>query len=537
MNNEKGIIYADQRTTHWGRFLRLALIILIIISLFLLVGIRAFKDYHSRAVAPQTALDYYNQERDFINQYARDYQNGGFYYWVNSDGSIKDSKKMSLFQANIILWAGGLESQSPDPKNIEIVKSAADYLIRYLYRGNGEWYEYDSVDHITKQDFYWNPRSEGYISFGLFQAYRLTKTRRYLQLAIETNKALRIKNPDGRIFADWDRSKDIGFRFPEHMAQYEEYKLTNNLEALDYARSIDRTYKENFAKEYLTPEQGGGSYYHGTAVLDNLLFSFVDKNPQTFAIAEQGREYYWNAPHNDSMKFNTEIPGESADNGRDYYDKRMAMDLISWSQTSLIDFQEDARDMWNELKRFWDYSKPYGFFINQERDRKTCFSIGIPQFLMDLTAPKVIAYTNKSLPFFNHQVELVMSDDQYMWNDIELKGIGLDAPTVKIKTPIGSQYGEIEKIAGPCDGCMTYRFNYFSFWPSSLKIGSYDYFSNFEYRSEKNPFSPFAYEAKLNIRSLWFYAIVTLIGGISIISYLFLYIILPRRHLRRHKKK
>jgi hypothetical protein len=307
-------------------------------------------------------------EREFLLEYVHDKDEGGFYYWVEQDGNAKDTKKYSLFQANIILWFGGLESQHPDPVNIEMIKSAADYLVKNLYKGNGEWYEYDSRNHRTKQEFFWNPRSETYIAFGLLEAYRLTKTEKYLQAALETTNAQRLKAPDAKIMADHDPTEEIGFRFPEHMGHMEEYRLTGNTEALEYARMLDERYRGRFARESLG--EGDQNYYiHGTALIDQFLYALLDKNAAAYADASRSRSTYWNAPHDDEKPFNANIPGESADHGRDYYDKRAAMNLLEWTiggeqiLGSVAAFW--VHDQWQRNTQnvfyYWDHPIPHGF--------------------------------------------------------------------------------------------------------------------------------------------------------------------------------
>ncbi|MBU1613447.1 AGE family epimerase/isomerase, partial [Patescibacteria group bacterium] len=461
-----------------GLFRIFFVIFSIIASIFLIAAILRLWDYYLHRSAPTSALEYYIMERDFLEKYAMDKDGGGFVYWVERDGNVVDDKKYSIFQANMILWLGGLESQYHDDKNIEMVKSAADYLVKYLYKGNGEWYDYDLHSHRTKRDFFWNPRSETYIAQGLFHAYRLTKNERYLVVAQQTTAALMQKNPDGIIHAEFDPAQDIGFRFPEHMAFIDEYRLTSNTVALDYVRLFDANYGPRFAKEVIS-EDGQIFFYHGTSVIDKLLYGFLDDNTKAYEEASTGREFYWSMMFDEAKPFNVNVPGESSDNGRDYYDKRLAMDLIEWTKRNEEVYRDDAKDMWGELKRFWDVNKPYGFYVNTSETRKTCFTIGMPQPLMDLTGPEVISWDDSNLALWNHQATVVVRDtENYVWNDITFRGIGLNSPKFKFRPILGFMYGKPTLKEGPCEGCVTYDFNFVSLFPGRAKVYNEDYFGN-----------------------------------------------------------
>lgn len=490
------------------------------------------KIYYLSQSAPESALEYYEKERDFIDQYVRD-PKGGFYYWVERNGSVKDSKKYSLFQSNIILWLGGLESQKHDDKNLILIKDAADYLVKYLYKGKGEWFEFDSQKHHTKQDFFWNPRSETYISFALLEAYRLTEDQKYLDTAVATNKRQRDKFPDAHIFAEYDPTKEIGQRFPEHMGHLQEYRITGNVDALNYARKIDQNYRGIFGRENVNPD-GSVYYYHGMAVLDKLIYGILDGNEDAYREGSIGRESYWSMSHDDSKKFNPSTPGESSDNGRDYYDKRIAMDLLEWTKTNDDVYRQDAVDLWDEVKGFWDINEPYGFLINAEEDRKTCFTIGMPQMLFDLTGPVVKQYFDESKSFFNHQMKVVMYDQDYDWNDISMRGIGLDEPTIKLDIPFGFQYGSAKSIAGPCEGCFTYEVNYLKFLPGKVNVTANDYFGNKGVNPVKVGLAyTFWKWDNLNQNSLWLYSIITISVSAFILLILLLFLLFSRKSPQR----
>lgn len=522
----------------WVRRVFLA-IILMVVLLFLYFIFSQISQYFGKFNRPVSAYDHYVLERDFLMRYVHDAEEGGFYYWVDKDGEVQDDRKYSLFQSNIILWFGGLESQHPDPRNIRMIEDAADYLVEHLYKGNGEWYEYDTRNHRAALDFFWNPRSESYISFALLQAYRLTDEDKYLVAALETNERQRQKFPDARVFSLVQRDQEIGHRFPEHMGHYEEYILTGNQEAIEYVRLFDEQYRGRYAKEILS-EEADIFYFHGMAVIDKLLYGYLDKNNAAYEEGSKGRNGYWSMRHDDARSFNPEIPGESSDHGRDYYDKRLAMDLIEWSRRGVQVYQDDAVDMWDEVKRFWDTEFPYGFMINTVDDRKTCFSIGVSQYLMDLKGPEVVSYQNDTKGLFNHQVKVTFQDQGFEWNDVSLRGIGADPESeLKSRIPLGAVYGKIQKKKGSCDGCVSYEFNYFSLMPFNAQFGMRDYFGNLKMHPLANPFNPFSNLSNLNSRSIYYYGFVS----IAILTVLFIiytiafFLVLRNRELVQEQLK
>ena len=499
--------------------LRIFIAVMIVVAfVFFIAGLLRLWEYIQQQKGPSSAQEYYLAEREFVDTYVHDKKNGGYAYWVEQDGSIKDSKKYSIFQANIILWVGGIESQYHDEKNIEMIEFAADYLVKYLYKGKGEWYDYDMYTHRTKRDFFWNPRSEGYIAHALFQAYRYTQNSKYLMIAQETTAALRKKNPTGLIYAEYDPSQDIGFRFPEHMAMVDEFRLTGNQEALDYVRLYDSVYAGRYAKEFVTPD-GEIYYYHGTGIIDQLLYGYLDYNTKAYDEASEARSYYWSMMYDEAKPFNENAPGESSDNGRDYYDKRVAMDQIEWTNRYEELYREDAVDTWFELKRFWDLREPHGFFVNTSETRKTCFTIGMPMMMMDLLPPQVVSWEDTNKALWNHQAKVVLRDtERYRWNDIILRGIGLNSLTFKYKAPFGFYYGKPEIVPGPCEGCATYYFNFVSFFSGNGKVSAEDYFSNKEWLPVPSTAKLAIREwSNLNNNSIWYYFILFTVALITVI--------------------
>lgn len=505
------------------------------IAILILGGSLIYRIYKESHV-PQSALGYALAERTFIETFVLDKKNGGYNYWVEKDGSVKDSKKYSIFQANIILWLGGLESQKPDQKNKELITKAADYLVKHLYKGKGEWLEFDTSNHRTKQDFFWNPRNETYIAYALLQAYRITQNRQYLRVAQETTQAQRDIYPDGEIRADYGDMQDIGYRFPEHLGHLQEYRETKNKAALEYATLFDEKYRGRLGKELLSAD-GKTYYYHGMATLAQLIYGYLTQNPKAYEDGSRGRETYWSAQHNDGHHFDTSKPGESSDNGRDYHDKRLAMDLVEWTQQNNEDFRDDALETWEQVKSFWDPEKPYGFLINTEEGRKTCFTIGMPMMLMDLTPPVIQTVLDTKTGFWNHQLRVTTRDPEYIWNDIQLRGIGQEPKAFDIQVPWGFSYGQVQTKTGACEGCVDYTVNFIAPFTSGIRIRLTDQFGNNTWLPVSVSSSSFMGNWDGNTNTNWFYLIILSFLGVTFLTCAIVFYLLSLKKIEPEKPK
>ncbi|PIR74570.1 MAG: hypothetical protein COU35_01685 [Candidatus Magasanikbacteria bacterium CG10_big_fil_rev_8_21_14_0_10_47_10] len=479
----------------------------------------------SAQIAPieeSPAQEIFIEEREFLRQYVWDHDRGGFYYWVDRDGTVADPRKFSIFQANIILWLGGLDSQVPDSVNVEMIRSAADYLITELYVGNGEWYDYYDPETNARVEFFWNPRSDSFISYALLEAYRITGDEAYLAIAKDTNAAQRKKNPDGRIFAEFEPYPDIGYRFAEHMGQYEEYVLTGNIDALDYVQRYDALYRGVYARELVKTGQSQYTYYHGTAAFEKLFYGYLLGSEAAYAEGKQLHLLYGRSGHDDFKQFDPTTIGELSDNGRDFYDKMLAMELVEWSQTGEEKFRDEAVRLWQkDILRFWDRNAPYGFYVNLSQFRKTCFSIGQVAMLMDVTVPEIVDVHDELKSLWNHQLTVVVKDPEYYWNDHKLRGIGMDRSSLKIETPYGFQYGRGDIVPGGCEGCFAVELNYLSFANGFLNIKARDLFNNeVDYEQGTNGSFTLKKWQSLNKWS-WLYYILVLL--IFLFTVLFMY--------------
>ncbi len=431
----------------------------------------------------EPAREIFKKQRNFVDTYVWDKSEeengGGFYFWVRGNGEIEDKKRFTLFQANVILWAGGLHSQHPDDKNLEIIEGAADYLIDHLYKGNGHWFERYDPDLEEKVDFFWNPRSEVFIAYALFEAHKHTGKFIYKKIARETTERQRKDFPDGRIFAEFSPDLDVGFRFPERMGHYLAADLYEDKSSLDYAHQFDELYRDIYSIERGTTPQGEAfEFRHGMAIIDQMLFAYLEDDQDAYDEAVLNYTKYKTQGHQDHKTFKNDVPGEVADNGRDYYDKRLSMALLQWSKTGDVKFRDEALQMWKEVLRFWDSAEPYGFYVNTSQDRKTCFSINQPAQFIDLTAPEIVKIYDKQTAFWNHQLTVIVKDPNYFWNDHELVGIGVDPRSLALDVPNGFQYGNIFVESSECEDCYEVTTNFLTLNDVRANVTVADYFAN-----------------------------------------------------------
>ena len=454
----------------------LSSIIILLLVAFILAFSYVIVKKNDRTL-PTSARDYFLLERDFLDEHARIPGTDGFAYWVGGRGEVEDPRLFSIFQSNLILWVGGIESQSPSEKNRAMITSAADALVDNLYRGDGEWFEWMDQEVRVVQDFNWNPRSDAHIAYALLEAYRIVGDERYLEAANATLEAQRQKNPRPPIMAEYAPGMDIGFRFPEHMGHYVQSLMLGTPEGRDYASAIDDYYRGDFGKEPHPFIENTYSFLHGAAIVDKLLYAYLSGNEEARIDAKALYSGYTRQGHDDYLVFEDNV-SEVADNGRDYYDKRLSMALILWSQTQEPRYRQDAVNMWYESLRFWDTEAPYGFFVNLAQDRKTCFTINQPAMIMDIIAPEILKAEDHQKLWWNHQLQLLVRDPDYKWLEHDVKGIGVDPESIRLDIPYGSRYGGIKVTPGDCPDCFVLEINYFSFRDGPATLELTDYFGN-----------------------------------------------------------
>lgn len=368
------------------------------------------------------ARDYFQWERDFLNQYVRDFSRGGYYNWVDSKGKIVNTDKYSLFQANVILWIAGIESQVPLNANIEMIRSGADFIITNM-KGlpRGTWLANTDRDGEKGKPFFWSPAVESYISYALLQAYRLAQDKRYLEVAKENLDYYMRQRPDAKVAG--------GFRFPEHMGFLEMFFIKGEKAYKDYSRKFYLSWRDIHALDEKIQEGKKIRWIHGTATLDLLLYGYYANDEEAYNEGSLRAEQYRLQYHDDSYPSEKEEM-ERADNGRDYYDKRLAMDLIQWTKTSDEMYKHDAIKTWKDILRFWDGEPPYGFWSSLDKKRKTCFGISQPAILLDLTPPEIISVSHEQTPFYSIRIVASLRDPDYNWMDHNLRGIGLNPDSV-----------------------------------------------------------------------------------------------------------
>jgi len=452
-----------------------SIILLLFVAIFLAFGYMVTQK--NTSANPRSAWDYFLLERDFLNQYAEIPDYGGYAYWVGKLGEMEDPRLFSIYQANFILWVGGIESQHPSEVNRTMIQKSADALLENLYKGEGEWFEWIDQEVNVVQEFNWNPRSEAHIAYALLEAHRILDDERYLNAANQTLGAQRQKNPAPPITAEYTEGLDIGYRFPEHMGHLMQTVMSGSPEGKNYADAIDEYYRGDFGKEPHPFIEDAYSFLHGAAVVDKLLYAYLSKNEEAMIEARALYAGYTRQGHDDYSIFENNV-SEVSDNGRDYYDKRLSMALILWSETLDTRYRKDAIDMWYQSLRFWDKQDPYGFFVNLSQDRKTCFTINQPAMIMDLIPPEILSAKDHRKFWWNHQLRLLVRDPDYQWLDHNMKGIGVDPSSIRMHVPYGSRYGGVNVLPADCDDCFILEINYFSFKNGRATLKLADYFGN-----------------------------------------------------------
>jgi hypothetical protein len=358
-------------------------------------------------------------EREFLKEYIFDHEYGGVFLTIGPNGSIVDPRKFFIAQSNVVLFLKGMDSQSPDDS---ILKN-----LKWGHMGSGTWYGFTNRTGGNVTWLVWPPPSESYVSYGLLEAYQYTGNKAYFNAAKANLDHQLTFFPDGHVFTDNNTDRtydtDVGYRFPERIGHLKMWTITGQEKYKNFAISFQEAYNGFHAREYVI-ENGEMKtlYLHGISVIDVICYSYIlnDKDAIDMGIALRSR--YWLQIGNDSY---VRTDGQGADNGRDYYQKRLMMDLILWSMTSNQSYQRGAIESYHHLLRFWDESPPNGFWFSLAKIEKTCFSIGYPA-LIDMTAPILEESNITQSPTFSTIFTLDVFDPNYQWLDFDLKGIGVN---------------------------------------------------------------------------------------------------------------
>ncbi len=390
-----------------------------------------------------SARNYMIKEREFIKNHLFDKEYGGVYFSLDREGRVLNSTKYLIAQANAILFLSGLSSQSPDPEAIQCVDSSAAFIADHLkwgHMGPGSWWAFSNRAGGGRGWMVWLAPSEAYVSYALLWAYRLTGKSRYLDIA-RVNLDYQISQfPEGRVLRDADSDgaldEDVGYRSPERMAHYTMWQMTGEPRYLEFVRKFHEAYAGRNAWEEVRDGGKIRTYLHGSAIVDLVQYALVSGERTAIEESLQLVEAYWRQGGNDYFRLIYDLvvpehPGKlpsnnGADNGKDHYQKRLAMDLALWTITGDTKYQTDAVATFKNLVKFWDPEPPYGFWFSLTKEKKTCFTIGHP-CLVDITPPSI-----RAMLINRTQVRAEIVDPDYEWLNFKLRGIGVNPDSVSL---------------------------------------------------------------------------------------------------------
>lgn|GEM_PF-3747769 len=430
-------------------------VVLISILMMILVSPIVISSIEARGYMPKipnelldfekhSARNYMVKEREFVKNYLFDPEYGGVYFSVDRKGNVLNSTKYLIAQANVILFLAGLNSQDPDPSVNRYIDSSAGFIVDHLkwgHMGPGTWWAFSNRTGGAKGWMVWLAPSEAYVSYALLWAYRITKNSKYLEVA-RANLDYQISQfPDGRVLRDADSDgvldEDVGYRSPERMAHYAMWRVTGEQRYLEFARKFHRAYVgRNSWEEEIRNATRIKTYLHGSAIIDLIQYALASGDEAAIDEGRQLVEAYWRQGGDDHFKliYDLIVPGHpgklpsnnGADNGKDHYQKRLAMDLALWTITGDLKYRMDAITTFNNLMKFWDPEPPHGFWFSLAKEKKTCFTIGHPS-LIDITPPLIRArIINRTI------IHAEIIDPEYEWLDFKLRGIGVDPTSVSL---------------------------------------------------------------------------------------------------------
>lgn len=344
---------------------------------------------------------------------------GGAYDAVTGNGTVSDSTKELIFQSNVILFLAGLNSaQAPDPSITPYANSVAGFLLNHLAwapDGPGTWYALSSRTGANAEPGGWLSPSEVYPSYALLWMYKMTGNSTYLDAARINLNYQMTHFPDGHVLRG--DNLDVNYRSPERMSYYTIWQITGNQSYLDYLKKFQTATTGKVGWE--NADRNGTIvtlYIHGNTALDLADYILASGDKSSLDEARSLVANYAIQGHTDYSR--------GSDQGKDYYQKLLAMDLAMWTVTGETNYQTDAIRAYKQFVRFWDSSPPYGFWSSLEKVTKTCFSRGYPSGV-DMTPPVI---ETKSVD--PNRITARITDPSYQWLGINYTGVGVNANSV-----------------------------------------------------------------------------------------------------------
>ncbi|MBT4483906.1 MAG: hypothetical protein HOC71_09540, partial [Candidatus Latescibacteria bacterium] len=116
---------------------------------------------------------------------------GGVMVNLNDDGSVADDEKFIWFQGRG-LWVYSFlyNNFGKDPRHLERAVKAHDFMVKYMYAGNGTWYQRLNRDGSIKEGVSETTNGWAFIADGLQEFYRATGDEQDLKLVEDTVRAI-----------------------------------------------------------------------------------------------------------------------------------------------------------------------------------------------------------------------------------------------------------------------------------------------------------------------------------------------------------
>jgi len=135
----------------------------------------------------------------FWDKGAYDDEIGGVMCSLNDDGSIADGEKFIWFQGRgLWVYASLYNNFGKEQRYLERAQKMREFLVKYMYAGNGTWYERLNRDGSVKEGVSKSLYGWFFIANGLQELYKATGNEEDLNLVNETIEALlkAYNNPD-----------------------------------------------------------------------------------------------------------------------------------------------------------------------------------------------------------------------------------------------------------------------------------------------------------------------------------------------------
>lgn len=136
------------------------------------------KDYYNRL---------FNQYLPFWEKGGIDKDKGGFMCLLNDDGTVADGEKYSWYQGRG-LWVYSFlyNNFGKDKHYLDIAAKARDFIVKYMYAGDGTWNERVNRDGSLKEGVSKNVYGWLFIAAGLQEFYRATGNDPDFKMVLET---------------------------------------------------------------------------------------------------------------------------------------------------------------------------------------------------------------------------------------------------------------------------------------------------------------------------------------------------------------